>query len=80
MQWTRCEDSLPPMGESVLVTDGEEVQISYVFLGAQINGRWLLPSDPRIADVGKPMWAKYENVTHWMRLPDPPNDQDQRRV
>ena len=63
----------PPLNVSVLVSDGDEISIDYQWLRYAIDGRVLLPGDPRRADiVPERVWARYVNVTHWMPLPDKP--------
>jgi hypothetical protein len=71
--WVSCADRLPPVGVYVLVTDGEDIKIDRIYLHREINGRVLLPSDPR-NDTTPPdqRFAIYHNVTHWMPLPSVP--------
>lgn len=66
-KWISVEDRLPEAGK-ILVTDGETVTIS--------NGAWLyrsLEGKTRVpANYGAGL-----TVTHWMPLPEPPNEEEQ---
>ena len=58
-EWISVGDRLPNCGELALVASCDDVDI-----GACIhNGSWLCPA-------GLPMY----DVTHWMPLPEPPNE------
>jgi hypothetical protein len=71
--WIPCAERMPAPMTYVLVTDGEEVREDRWYPWQTIDGKGLLPSDPR-RDPAKevPTWSRYTNATHWMPLPQPP--------
>jgi transcriptional regulator with XRE-family HTH domain len=72
--WAAVAESNPPIGIPVLVTDGEDVKLDHQCFHYEINGRILLPSDPRRATTTpERKFARFVGVTHWMHLPFPPN-------
>ena len=71
--WVRCADRMPDPMTWVLVSDGENVREDRWYPWQEINGRGLLPTDPRRdPSKARPRWATYTNVTHWMSLPSAP--------
>jgi len=71
--WVSCADRMPDPMTWVLVSDGENVREDRWYPWQEINGRGLLPTDPRRdPSKAKPRWETYENVTHWMSLPSAP--------
>ena len=71
--WIACVERMPDPNVYVLVSDGENVREDRWYPWREINGRGLLPSDPRCATTpAVPRWATYTNVTHWMPLPSAP--------
>ena len=58
MKWIKCSDGLPESDESVLAFDGECQGVSFY---DNEYGDWEIT--PRIAII-----------THWMPLPEPPED------
>jgi Lar family restriction alleviation protein len=73
-EWVSCAERMPEPHTWVLVSDGENVREDRWYPWQEINGRGLLPSDPR-RDQAKevPRWSTYTNVTHWMPLPSAPS-------
>lgn len=72
MEWIRVQDKLPEKYSRVLVTNGKEVCIHYKQSGVNFE-------DERGYDLY--CGSHYDNcridegeVTHWMPLPEPPED------
>lgn len=59
-QWIKCSERLPGKWENVLVYDGD-----YIVLAAFVDGMWM-PASAALPLAG---------ITHWMPLPQPPEDQ-----
>ena len=72
--WFSVADKLPAVDLEVLVTDGEEIKIDKRIYTYRIDGRVLLPSDPRRRTTvpHEEIWNRYVNITHWMPLPAAP--------
>jgi hypothetical protein len=71
--WTPITESSPPIGVDVLVTDGEDVKMDHQYLCYKLDGRVLLPSDPRRATTEpERRFATYGNITHWRMPPAAP--------
>lgn len=71
MEWISVTDSMPRIGDVVLVYDKciEDVTTGYIseFLGDRYV--WIIDCGQSISD----------EVTHWMPLPAPPKDFNKRR-
>ncbi len=60
-RWIPVEDALPDDRKCVLVTDGEDIEITY------FDG-----SDWEMRDQYGNHYELYGAITHWMPLPEPP--------
>jgi hypothetical protein len=58
-EWISIDDRLPKIADDVIVFSDDKYQIDIGFL---INGKWF-------SDKGE-----LHTVTHWMPLPNPPED------
>ena len=71
--WIIVKDRLPEPFINVLTTDGNNVEILFYtkylnrITGEMVVG-WTLTNNSESTDL---IW---ENITHWMPLPEPPND------
>ena len=59
VNWIRCEDQLPEDDGDVLVSDGENISLSF-----HDSGGWQ-------EEFHKVFW---QNITHWMPLPNKPGN------
>ncbi|EIF6763503.1 DUF551 domain-containing protein [Escherichia coli] len=60
--WISCSERMPEELDDVLVTDGEHVEVKW--WNGHIWDCWA----PRNSDIS------YKDVTHWMPLPEPPQE------
>ena len=69
-EWVRAKDRLPNIDQKVLVYDaGDETEIHVYHFREDLDGLYW-------DDEGG--WAvDFENVTHWMPLPEPPERDDE---
>ena len=66
LMWVSVEDRLPDDGPVLIWTEGKSKTVSFHAGGGNYNGdkRWV-PLGARLKDWG---------ITHWMPLPDPPQE------
>lgn len=64
-EWIGVKDRLPPLGERVLCSDGTAVFEQYRVELSAVYGIW------ERSGMKSPM----QNVTHWMPLPEPPEEE-----
>ena len=64
MEWNHITSSRPVGSEVVLVSDGLQITMAW----QADMGRWLQINT----------WDSLPNITHWMPLPKPPEEQEQR--
>lgn len=69
--WISVKDKLPDLGIECIITNKKHTDIGYRtvkgWYGHMLN--WNFPTDA----ITEEFW---EAPTHWMPLPEPPNDQD----
>lgn len=63
-EWISVKDRLPELGERVLCTDGHCVFEQYRVLPSCVYGVW-----DRMG-----LKSEMQDVTHWMPLPEPPQE------
>lgn len=66
--WVSCDERLPEMGEIVLLFDGKDVGDGFLFM-YNFNKNEPIWSTP-FADL------ETENISHWMPLPEPPEESE----
>ena len=70
MEWISVEDRSPPYGDPVIISIKGVVQnVTYILDGCDDTRDWFEPYFFDHDDVAKCWW---NNVTHWMPLPEPP--------
>lgn len=72
MKWISVKDRLPDIDVPVLVTDGKEVTAQKMYMYPQENPVNIGWSDHASGWECEPL---IEVVTHWMPLPEPPEDE-----
>ncbi len=71
MEWIKVSDRQPPNSVYVLVAlydSRPKVKMYFIQIAERINNGWYN------AENGNYLLGKGQNVTHWMPLPDCPNE------
>lgn len=76
-EWIKIEDELPIDGQYVLFCSvnryGVDVHTSFgAFCKSKENGNLFISLIPYVENITN----IYCNITHWMRLPNPPKNED----
>lgn len=72
-KWISVKDRLPSPNEDVLLVDILGSSPSEIFLGWQATGRWF--ETHYYCKEGASHQIDNDQITHWMPLPEPPNDE-----
>lgn len=67
MEWIKVSEKLPNKGDMI-------IYCSKTKRVSSIGIYWDDPDDPRGPIPSRPGWLKWENVTHWMELPEVQKD------
>ena len=73
MNWTNVKERLPSPGVYVLVAKFDSrtnVKMHFIEIAERIENRWFDGKD------GDEISNKYSKITHWMPLPEPPDQED----
>ena len=71
MEWIKIEERKPPNNVYVLIAtyDGRpNVKMHFIQIACRLNDAWIDDHEGELLD------SKYGVVTHWMPLPDKPED------
>jgi len=69
-EWISVDDKLPPYGDPVIIFGSGVVQnVTYMLDGWDDTPDWFEPFHFDHGDDNKVRWDK---ITHWMPLPEPP--------
>lgn len=64
-KWIKCSDQMPEKDIDILIVDDGVVEFG-------IYSSWI--NDAKFFTTNFEQFLKTKNVTHWMPLPEPPNE------
>ena len=77
MEWISVKDRLPEIGEIVDLWDGKRRHTEYkinISYNGQIGNDFFSPVRGGVTVIRYHGESYYTNATHWMPLPEPPNE------
>lgn len=72
MEWISIRDRLPPKDENILLYDGNEVFCGDHYFSKECKSFF----GNQVCDGTCYGWYEKNEITHWMPLPDSPNEPD----